>query len=127
MLVVNQWQLYQDIDNWLQIRIICILLLFSENLVAKIRKREIMFQLKAGFNVGPPQLSINYIATIRKLWKSVGYPSRSFDVKPTESTNKDVSKIVETTEGNCEDWTLEVLKKVRASNVSRLLIGNLIL
>ena len=86
-----------------------------------------MFQLKAGFNVGPPQLSINYIATIRKLWKSVGYPSRSFDVKPTESTNKDVSKIVETTEGNCEDWTLEVLKKVRASNVSRLLIGNLIL
>lgn len=35
---------------------------------------------------GAPQVAINYIATIRKLWKSVGHPGRSSDVKPTEST-----------------------------------------
>ena len=48
--------------------------------------------------MGASRLAMNYIATIRKL-KFVGYPSFSSNVIPTESTNKDVSKSFETTEG----------------------------
>ena len=75
---------------------------------------------------GSSWLAMNYIATMRKLWKGVGYPSCSSDVEPTESTNKDVSKTFETTEGNCKDGPFDVIKKVRANNrVNRVLIGHL--
>ena len=75
---------------------------------------------------GSSRLAINHIATMRKLWKGVGYPSCSSDVKSTESTNKDVSKTFETTGGNCKDGPFHVLKKVRANNrVNRVLIGHL--
>ena len=44
---------------------------------------------------GASRLAMNYITARRKLCQ--------VDVKLTESLKKDVSKIFETTEGNCED------------------------
>ena len=40
----------------------------------------------------------DWTATIRNLWKSVGYPGSSSSVKPAESTNAYVFKTLETTE-----------------------------
>ena len=44
ILLINEWKLYQHIDNLLQFRIICVLLLFSKNLLTKIHKKQIIFQ-----------------------------------------------------------------------------------
>ena len=40
----------------------------------------------------------DWTATIRNLWKSVGYPGSSSSAKPAESTNAYVFKTLETTE-----------------------------
>ena len=69
---------------------------------------------------GTSRLAMNYIAAIRKLWNNVGYPKCDFDLKPTEFTEA-FKKI----EGNCEDGPLEILKKIRINNVTRVLIGHI--
>ena len=63
---------------------------------------------------------MNYIATIRKLWKNVGYPKCDFDLKPVEST-----ETFKTIKNNWEEGTFEILKKIRINNVNRILIGHI--
>ena len=80
--------------------------------------KELNMHVAKGYNIirkhwGNKGLHLNeymalQLATIRKLWKSVGSLNCSFDEKPTESTNRYVFKSFETTEGNCKDGPFEV-------------------
>ena len=63
-----------------------------------------------------PSLTMNYIATIRKLWNNIGYPKCDFDLKPVEST-----QTFKTIKSNWEEGPLEILKKIRINNVNRIM------
>ena len=68
----------------------------------------------SGFHLngyGASRHPTDWTATIRNLWKSVGYPKSSSGVKPAESTNAYVFKTLETTEGQWEDDSFEVINR----------------
>ena len=69
---------------------------------------------------GTSRLAMNYIATIRKLWKNVGYSKCDFDLKPIKPT-----ETFKTIESNCEEGPIGILKKIRINNVTRVVIGHI--